>query len=53
MEPRISTKSRKTNETDIRVTLNLDGAGDQKIATGIPFFDHMLTQIARHGQFDV
>ena len=53
MEPRTSTRSRKTNETDIRVSLNLDGAGEHKIATGIPFFDHMLAQIARHGQFDL
>jgi imidazoleglycerol-phosphate dehydratase len=53
MEPRTSTKSRKTNETDIRVNLNLDGTGEHKIATGIPFFDHMLAQIARHGHFDL
>jgi imidazoleglycerol-phosphate dehydratase len=53
MEPRASTKSRKTNETDIRVNLNLDGTGEHKIATGIPFFDHMLAQIARHGHFDL
>lgn len=53
MAPRTSSQSRKTNETDIRVSLNLDGTGEQKIATGIPFFDHMLAQIARHGQFDL
>jgi len=53
MDARIATKSRKTNETDIRVSLNLDGKGDHQIATGIPFFDHMLAQIARHGHFDV
>ena len=53
MDPRTATKSRKTNETDIRVSLNVDGTGAQKIATGIPFFDHMLAQIARHGQFDL
>ena len=53
MDPRTATKSRKTNETDIRVSLNVDGTGEQKIATGIPFFDHMLAQIARHGQFDL
>jgi imidazoleglycerol-phosphate dehydratase len=52
-DPRTATKSRKTNETDIRVSLNVDGTGEQKIATGIPFFDHMLAQIARHGQFDL
>lgn len=53
MDARTSTRSRKTNETDIRVNLNLDGTGEHKIATGIPFFDHMLAQIARHGQFDL
>ena len=53
MDARIATKSRKTNETDIRVSLNLDGKGDHQIATDIPFFDHMLAQIARHGHFDL
>jgi imidazoleglycerol-phosphate dehydratase len=53
MDPRTSTKARKTNETDIRVSLNLDGTGDHRINTGIPFFDHMLAQIARHGHFDL
>jgi imidazoleglycerol-phosphate dehydratase len=53
MDPRQTMKSRKTNETDIRVSLNLDGTGDHRIATGIPFFDHMLAQIARHGHFDL
>jgi len=53
MNPRIAEKSRKTNETNIRASLNLDGTGEQKIATGIPFFDHMLAQLARHGHFDL
>ena len=53
MDPRTAMKSRKTKETDIRVSLNLDGNGDHRIATGIPFFDHMLAQIARHGHFDL
>lgn len=47
------TKSRKTKETDIRVSLNLDGSGQYEINTGIPFFDHMLAQLARHGQMDL
>jgi imidazoleglycerol-phosphate dehydratase/histidinol-phosphatase len=45
--------SRKTNETDIFIKLNLDGTGKSRISTGIAFFDHMLDQIARHGQMDL
>lgn len=52
-KPRSVSKSRKTNETDIRVSLNLDGTGQHEISTGIPFFDHMLAQLARHGQMDL
>lgn len=44
---------RKTNETDIRITLTLDGEGKSEIATGVGFFDHMLTHIAKHGLFDL
>lgn len=44
---------RKTNETDIYINLNLDGTGKSNITTGIKFFDHMLDQIARHGQMDL
>ncbi len=44
---------RKTNETDIRLTLSLDGTGKGNIRTGIGFFDHMLTLFAGHGGFDL
>lgn len=45
--------TRKTNETDIAVKINLDGAGKYKINTGIGFFDHMLSLVAFHGSFDI
>jgi len=45
--------TRNTNETQIRVSINLDGTGRQKLNTGLPFLDHMLDQIARHGMFDL
>lgn len=53
MEARIATVNRKTKETAISLTLNLDGSGKCKINTGIDFFDHMLGGFARHGLFDL
>lgn len=50
---RTSTLHRKTRETDINVTLNLDGTGACDIATGVPFIDHMMELFARHGLFDL
>jgi len=44
---------RDTRETQIRVVLDLDGRGDAKLASGIPFLDHMLDQVARHGALDL
>ena len=53
MADRIAYVERKTNETDIKLELHLDGSGKTKIDTGIGFFDHMLTSFARHGFFDL
>ena len=53
MDKTIGTCKRKTKETDIALTINLDGQGDNQIDTGIPFFDHMLDGFARHGLFDL
>ena len=53
MEQRIGSCARKTKETDISVTINLDGQGCNNINTGLPFFDHMLDGFARHGLFDL
>ncbi|WP_027419488.1 bifunctional histidinol-phosphatase/imidazoleglycerol-phosphate dehydratase HisB [Crocinitomix catalasitica] len=51
--PRTAKITRKTNETSISIDLNLDGNGESTIHTGIGFYDHMLTQIAKHGNLDL
>lgn len=50
---RNATSNRKTAETDIQLTLAIDGSGRANVATGVPFFDHMLTLFAKHGHFDM
>lgn len=53
MDERKTSCIRKTNETEIEISLNIDGEGITEIDTGIPFFDHMLSGFARHGLFDL
>ena len=52
-KPRTAKVERNTRETQIAVTVNLDGTGRAEVATGVPFLDHMLDQLARHGQVDI
>ncbi|MFL2840562.1 MAG: imidazoleglycerol-phosphate dehydratase HisB [Pseudohongiellaceae bacterium] len=52
-KPRIATVERNTNETQIKISVNLDGTGIFKIKSGLPFLEHMLEQVARHGLIDI
>jgi imidazoleglycerol-phosphate dehydratase len=52
-EPRIAEIHRRTDETDVRLRIDLDGSGKSEIATGVGFLDHMLALFARHGRFDL
>ena len=51
--PRTAERSRSTKETSIDIALDLDGSGLVEVSTGLPFFDHMLAQIGKHGGFDL
>jgi imidazoleglycerol-phosphate dehydratase len=53
MAERTANRHRATKETDIEVSLDLDGSGRAEVSTGLPFFDHMLEQLGRHGGFDL
>lgn len=53
MSARKAEVSRRTKETDITVSINLDGDGHARLSTGVPFLEHMLDQVARHGLFDI
>jgi imidazoleglycerol-phosphate dehydratase len=53
MAKRETTITRKTKETDIKVILDIDGRGESEINTGIKMFDHLLSQVAKHGRFDL
>src|SRR3954467_6057627 len=53
MKQRVGTQKRETKETSVLVDIDLDGSGRAEVSTGLPFFDHMLDQIGRHGGFDL
>ncbi len=53
MSARTASRQRATKETDIDVRIDVDGSGKAEVSTGLPFFDHMLTQLGRHGGFDL
>ncbi len=53
MTARIASVERNTNETKISINLNIDGSGQSTLNTGLPFFEHMLDQVARHGMLDL
>ena len=53
MDRRTATVRRQTRETNVELTVDLDGAGRAEVATGVPFFDHMLDQLGRHGWLDL
>ncbi len=53
MTQRVGEVKRKTKETDLSVTINLDGIGKTEVSTGLAFFDHMLEQLGKHGLFDL
>ncbi len=50
---RVSSIHRNTNETEINVSVNLDGSGKHSITTGLPFFDHMIQQLSKHSLIDI
>ena len=53
VSPRVAARRRETRETDVDIRLDLDGTGQTTVATGLPFFDHMLSQLGRHGGLDL